>query len=208
MMVENENESVVISGVAGRFPQSDNVSEFANNLYNKIDMIGDKYKRNKHTYPDHPKRFGLVRHLEKFDAQAFHVPPMLAQYFDPQLRALLEHSFEAVFDAGINPKSLMGTDTGVFVGCFNFDSNAHHMFEENCKSGKTSVGNTLYSLANRVSFALGANGPSLGVDTACSGSMYALNMAFTAMKNGDCDAAIVAGTNLIFSPYPTEDFVR
>lgn len=53
-----------------------------------------------------------------------------------------------------------------------------------------------------------AQGPSITVDTACSASLYALTLAFNDIKNGICDAAIVAGTNLILSPWPIEDFAR
>lgn len=60
-------------------------------------------------------------------------------------------------------------------------------------------------MANRVSFCLGLNGPSLGVDTACSSSLYALDLAVKSIKNGDCDAALVAGTNLILNPKATND---
>jgi fatty acid synthase len=40
-----ENEDVVISGVGGRFPESDTVDEFAHNLYNKVDMIVEDDRR-------------------------------------------------------------------------------------------------------------------------------------------------------------------
>lgn len=63
-------------------------------------------------------------------------------------------------------------------------------------------------LANRVSYCLGLEGPSIVVDTACSSSMYALDLAFNALRNGEIDSAIVAGTNIILSPYVTLQFVR
>ena len=102
----------------------------------------------------------------------------------------------------------MGTNMGVFVGCFNYDSIEHWMFDQTVRVGMASVGNAAYALANRLSFALGVTGPSFTVDTACSSSTYALSLAFNAIKNGDCDSALFAGTNLILSPFPTEDFSR
>lgn len=201
-------DAVVITGLSGRFPQSDNIREFAENLYNKVDMVGDKENRMKHDFPGHPKRFGLVRNLEKFDAQAFFLPAFVAKAVDPQGRMLLEHAYEALYDAGVSPKSLMGTNTAVFVGCFNYDALEHWMFDKTVKVGMSSIGNAAYALANRLSFALGVNGPSFTIDTACSSSMYALNMAYNVIMSGECDAALIAGTNLILSPYPTEDFNR
>lgn len=55
-------------------------------------------------------------------------------------------------------------------------------------------------LANRVSYALGFHGPSLVLDTACSSSMYALDIAFSHIRSGQCDAAIVGGSNLLLEP--------
>lgn len=63
-------------------------------------------------------------------------------------------------------------------------------------------------LANRISFSLGLTGPSFMIDTACSSSMYALDCAFKAIRNGDCDAAIVGGCNLLLNPYSTLQFAR
>lgn len=63
-------------------------------------------------------------------------------------------------------------------------------------------------LANRISYCLGLNGPSFLLDTACSSSMYALDCAFTAIRNGECDAALVGGANLLMHPYVTLQFAR
>jgi fatty acid synthase len=63
-------------------------------------------------------------------------------------------------------------------------------------------------LANRVSYTMGLTGPSFLVDTACSSSMFALDCAFNAMRNGECDAAIVGGTNLLLHPYVSLQFAR
>ncbi len=63
-------------------------------------------------------------------------------------------------------------------------------------------------LANRISYTLGLHGQSLSLDTACSSSMYALDLAFTAMRNGECDAALVGGANLLIHPYTSLQFAR
>lgn len=199
---------IVISGVAGRFPQSENVEKFEENLSNGVYMVGDPEGRIKWKFPGQPTKFGLIKNLEKFDSQAFRVPSFLSRSVDPQGRILLEHVFEAIIDAGVSPSSIMGTKTGVYVGCFNYDSLDYWMYDKTTRMGMSSVGNSAYALANRVSFALGARGPSIAVDTACSSSMYALSLAFSDIQNGNCDAAIVAGSNLILSPMPIEDFSR
>ena len=112
-------DEIVISGVSGRFPNSNNMHDFAHNLYNKIDMVDDDERRWRHTNPEIPKRMGKVSNLEKFDATFFGVHFKQAHTMDPQCRLLLEHAYEAVLDAGINPKTLRGSRTGVFMGaCF------------------------------------------------------------------------------------------
>jgi acyl transferase domain-containing protein len=40
-----QEEEVVISGMSGRFPESDSTDEFAKNLYNKVDMITEDDRR-------------------------------------------------------------------------------------------------------------------------------------------------------------------
>jgi fatty acid synthase, animal type len=199
---------IVISGIAGRFPQSDDVKEFEENLSNSVYMAGDSENRIKWKFPNQPVKFGLIRNLEKFDSQPFRVPPFITKSLDPQGRMILEHVFEAIIDAGVSPKSIMGTNTGVYIGCFNYDALDYWMYDKTTKVGMSSFGNGGYALANRISFAFGAQGPSIAVDTACSSSMCALVLAFNDIKNGNCDAAIVAGTNVILSPMATEDFSR
>lgn len=89
----NDND-IVISGISGRFPNSNNLLEFSRNLYNKIDMVDDDESRWKHVIPNVPKRFGKIRNLEKFDASFFATLNKHAKFTDPQMRILLEHSYE------------------------------------------------------------------------------------------------------------------
>ena len=65
---------------------------------------------------DLPGRIGKIKNLESFDASFFGVNFMQAHVTDPQLRLLLEVTYEAIVDAGINPTTLRGSCTGVFVG--------------------------------------------------------------------------------------------
>jgi fatty acid synthase, animal type len=134
-IIKDPQDEIVISGVAGRFPNSDNVADFAHNLYNKIDMVDDDERRWRHNNPEIPKRSGKVNNLEKFDAYFFGQHFKAAQTMDPQCRILLEHAFEAVMDAGINPKSLRGSRTGVFIGCCYCESEKIWVYEKNVKDG-------------------------------------------------------------------------
>lgn len=128
-------ENIVVSGISGRFPKSNNMRELAHNLYNKIDMVDDDESRWKHFYPEVPKRTGKIRNLEKFDASFFSIHNRLANCTDPQARILLEHSYEAILDGGVSPQSLIGSRTGVFIGCSNSDSKDMFLFKTPTKDG-------------------------------------------------------------------------
>lgn len=201
-------DDIVISGISGRFPNSVDMNEFSYNLYNKIDMVDDKEVRFRVTNTDIPKRMGTIHGLSDFDAPFFGVHARQAHAMDPQCRLLLEHAYEAVLDAGINPKSLRGTRTGVFIGnCFS-ESEKTWFYERIPPGGVGLTGCARAMLANRISYSMNLTGPSLMVDTACSSSLFALDLAFNAMRNGECDAALVGGVNLLLHPHVTLQFAR
>lgn len=204
----NPEDEVVITGVSGRFPLSYDMNEFSHNLYNKIDMVDDSETRWRHTNPDIPARMGKIDGLEYFDAPFFSVPARQAHAMDPQCRLLLEHAYEAVLDAGINPKCLRGTRTGVFIGnCFS-ESEKTLFYEKVPPGGVGLTGCARAMLSNRISYTMGLTGPSLMVDTACSSSLYAFDMAFNSLRTGECDAALVGGVNLLLHPHVSLQFAR
>lgn len=129
------DDEIVISGVSGRFPSSKNMAEFAHNLYNKVDMVNDDETRWRHTNPEIPRRSGKINNIEKFDASFFGVNFKQARCMDPQARLILEHAYEAVLDAGIPPKSLRGSKTGVYVGVSFNESEKLWIYEKVSKEG-------------------------------------------------------------------------
>lgn len=129
------DDDIVISGISGRFPNSNNMREFSHKLYNKIDMADDGEQRWKYFNTEIPKRTGKINNLEKFDASFFSIHNRLANCTDPQARVILEHSYEAILDAGISPQSLVGSRTGVFIGCSFSDSKDAFMFKIPSKDG-------------------------------------------------------------------------
>ncbi|KAG5674222.1 hypothetical protein PVAND_004202 [Polypedilum vanderplanki] len=203
-----ESDDVVITGIAGRFPKSRNIQEFASNLFNKVDMIDDSDERFINVLDDVPHRFGKIPDLDKFDASFFSMLKQLAKYTDPQMRILLEHSYEAILDAGISPQSLIGSNTGVFIGCSSSETKNFYTKSVIPIPKDISIhGNGIFYLANRISYTFGLHGPSLVLDSACSSASYALDCAYQYLKSGKCHAALVAGTNLISTPHVTEQFV-
>ncbi|XP_074598058.1 fatty acid synthase-like [Brevipalpus obovatus] len=206
-------EDVVISGMSGRFPKSENIQEFTQNLFKGVDMTSsgdDRFPAGKHGYPENS---GTIENLGKFDAGFFGIPEKDAHYMDPQLRKLLEVSFEAIVDAvlnslimrasyfsGISVKELNGTNTGFFSGC---------CFEETDMAfNENPLNSPLYSqnYTSTISQAFGLKGPIGSFDTACGSSFAALNEAFVALKSGVCDRALVVGYNICLVPLVTLQF--
>ncbi|XP_070503056.1 fatty acid synthase-like [Chironomus tepperi] len=208
VQVSDPGDEIVISGISGRFPKSRTVADLSHNLYNKIDMVDANDSRFKNVNDELPGRYGLTVDIDKFDAPFFSINHRLAQNMDPQQRIIQEHAFESIMDAGICPKQIRGSRTAVFVGCCIAESDEYLLFNNNTKDGSGMLGSSRCMLANRISFSLDLKGPSFQLDSACSSSGYALDMAFSAIRNGECDAAIVGGTNLITHDSSSIQFAR
>ncbi|XP_017118527.1 fatty acid synthase [Drosophila elegans] len=205
---DTDGDDIVISGMSGKFPNCRNITEYKYKLYNKIDMVDDDERRWRHFNPEIPKRSGKIGELEKFDATFFGVHFKQAHTMDPQTRILIETAYEAVIDAGVNPKSLRGSKTGVYIGSCISESEKTWFYEKVSSGGFGITGCSRAMMANRISYCLGLEGPSFLLDTACSSSMYALDNAFSAIRNGEIDAAIIGGSNLLLHPFVTLQFAR
>lgn len=203
-----EQDEIVISGVSGRFPRCENVKEFGDMLLAGEDLVTEDDLRWPPGFYDLPKRHGKLKELKKFDAQFFSVTPKQANYMDPQVRILLEASWEAMVDAGINPVDLRGSRTGVFVGCSASETSGALTQDPETVTGYTLTGCVRSMFSNRISYTFDLQGPSFSVDTACSSSLLALQLAIDAIRQKQCDAAIVAGAHLTLTPTAALQFLR
>ncbi|XP_077296458.1 fatty acid synthase-like [Arctopsyche grandis] len=201
-------DEVCITGISGLFPDSDNVFELRKNLFNKVDLVSDDHRRWNLNHPEVPQRTGKINHVNRFDASFFGVHYKQAHTMDPMCRLLLEKAYEAVVDAGVNPMTLRGSKTGVFVGACFSESEKTWFYEKMQVNGFGITGCSRSMLANRISYWLGCTGPSYCVDSACSSSLYAVEHAFRAIRDGHCDSAIVGGANLCLHPYVSLQFSR
>ncbi|KAI1827427.1 putative polyketide synthase [Xylaria intraflava] len=137
------------------------------------------------------------RHL---DHAFFGITATEALSMDPTQRKLLEVTYEAFENAGETWDQFAGSRTGVFVGNFNNEHQVMQLRDPDFPLPYSVTGGGATILSNRINYVFNLRGPSMMVDTACSASMYALHIAVMSIQNGDCDAAIVAGGNLILTP--------
>lgn len=194
-------QSIAVIGLAGRFPGADTIEEFWGNLVegkNSVRIIPKDrwdWKQDYSTDPNAPgktygRHGGFLSNIKTFDPLFFGIAPSDAKNLDPQERLLLQTVYHSLEDAAIEklPKK-----TGVFVAAMF----GHYRSYD---SPDSVIDSSFSALANRISYFFDFHGPSIAIDTMCSGSLTALHLALQSLRSNECEMAIVCGVNLM--PHP------
>ncbi|MCP4158150.1 MAG: SDR family NAD(P)-dependent oxidoreductase, partial [bacterium] len=201
--------AIAVIGMAGRFPGSQNIEQFWDNLKNGIEtitffseneLIEAGIPRQMVEKPNYVKAKGALEEFEYFDYGFFGYSPGEACIMDPQFRYLHETVWEALenggYAAGIGTQKI-----GLYAG-----ANDNYLWLEQLKSGITSSVDQFAAmflnirdfLATRIAYKLNLQGPVLTVQTACSTSLVAIDTACQALLSGKCDMALAGGVAISY----------
>jgi acyl transferase domain-containing protein/NADPH:quinone reductase-like Zn-dependent oxidoreductase len=162
----------------------------------------DAYAHENNDRPGSFRPYGgyfLDETLQEFDPSFFGITPVEAMWMDPQQRKLLEVVYEAFESAGATLDRLAGSDTACFVATFTSDFQQMCFKEPSFRHNLAATGVDPGIISNRISHVFSLRGPSVVVNTACSSSVYAIHNACNALRNRECSAAVVGGSNLILT---------
>ncbi|MDJ0460315.1 SDR family NAD(P)-dependent oxidoreductase [Streptomyces sp. H27-C3] len=209
---------IAIIGLSGRYPESRDLREYWQNLSDGRDCVVEvpedrwdwrAYYSEDRTRPGrhYSKWGGFIAEVDRFDPLFFNISPHEADYLDPQERLFLEHAWTAMEDAGYTRERLRRTDdasgdglVGVYAGVMWGQYQLLFPGGDANGGNPSAIGSSYASVANRVSFVMNLHGPSMTVDTMCSSSLTAVELACRDLRQGRTRLAFAGGVNVTVHP--------
>nr|WP_181773152.1 type I polyketide synthase [Amycolatopsis pittospori] len=190
-------EPIAIVGMSCRFPGGvGSPEELWRLVADEVDAVGE-FPADR-GWPEEGSG-GFLPDAGEFDAAFFGISPREALAMDPQQRLLLEVSWEVLERAGVDPGTLRGSRTGVFVGTHGQDY-LGLLTSAAQSDGYLATSTSASIMSGRVAYTFGLEGPAVTVDTACSSSLVALHLAAQALRAGECSLALVGGVSVVCMP--------
>ena len=202
------NSDIAIIGMTGRFPGAASVEEFWRNLRDGVEtvtfftdeeLLASGIDAASLNNPHFIKAGRYIEDIDMFDASFFGFSPREAEILDPQQRIFLECSWEALENAGYDPKTydgLIGMFAGVSANTYIWQILANRELFRTVGQYQTFLANDKDFLATRVSYKLGLQGSSMTIQTACSTSLVAVHIACQSLLNGESDLALAGGVSV------------
>ncbi|KAJ7183703.1 hypothetical protein C8R46DRAFT_815790, partial [Mycena filopes] len=141
-------------------------------------------------------RAGLVE-ASSYDFGFFGLTSTEAYYVSPTMRLALEVAFQALENANVPVSSVKGSKMAVYVATkddgFETLLNAAHGYDGYTRFYGT--GRAPSTASGRISYLLDIHGPSLTIDTACSGGLVCIDQAVNYLQSGAAEMALVSSSN-------------
>ncbi|MCP5006372.1 MAG: type I polyketide synthase, partial [Planctomycetes bacterium] len=207
----NATEEIAIIGMAGQFPQANDLNRFWENLAQGKDCISEvlatRWSVDQHYDPDpekpgktYCKWLGALDDVDQFDPLFFNISPAEAESMDPQQRLFLQSCWECIEEAGLNPIALSESRCGVFVGCGPSDYGQWRNGDHGNLSAQGLIGNSTSILSARIAYLLNLKGPCMAIDTACSSSLVAISEACNSLLLQTSDLSLAGGVCVLSGP--------
>ena len=199
-------DGIAVVGMACRFPGANDLAAFWEMLEGGVDAVTDG-RQDAGSWngavgdPDAEdvayRRGAFVDGIDWFDSRFFRISPIEAQLMDPQQRMLLETTWQALEDAGLDPDGLRGSRTGVYAG---IGTSEYRDLIQAGNRADSYLGTTGSVAVGRIAFAFGLEGPAMPVDMACASSLASVHQAVVGLQRGEVDLALAGGVNVVLSP--------
>ncbi len=209
-----KGRDIAVIGLAGRYPGASNLAQFWDNIasgrHHFTPVPADRWPHSEIYFPEREvlgkstiQTGGFLDDIDKFDPRYFSISQADAEAMSPEVRLLLECAVETFEQAGYSRETLqaeIGGDVGVLVGTM---SNHYQLYgvQNMLTRGVRASGSYTGTMPNMISYFYGLTGPSIFVDTMCSASLTALDLAVRLLREGQCKMVLAGGVNLLLHPY-------